>query len=150
MTKICKCGHLKKAHHLNLQHLIDLETACTCKKFEAQDEVPKEVVDDFIKKGLKKLKPKNHSQQDSSLNNEIALNGHQIEQRGTFNLNEEIENLFFQGKLRECFNITLKAHLIRIHKEFIKRLKEEIMKEHPLSIIAQYDVIDKLSGSSFK
>ena len=31
-------------------------------------------------------------------------------------------------------------------KEFIRKLKEEIMKVHPLSVIAQHDVIDKLAG----
>lgn len=52
MKQICKCGHGKN-FHINKKCM---KRTCKCKKFEAEDEVPKEVVDKFIKKGLEKIK----------------------------------------------------------------------------------------------
>ncbi|KKK66371.1 hypothetical protein LCGC14_2964800 [marine sediment metagenome] len=75
------------------------------------------------------------------------------------NLCEKIENLFIQGELRKCYEFTLKAHLNKIHKEFISKIKEltktfgafVVRTEREKLIYEQFlKEIDKLCGKELK
>jgi len=167
MTKTCKnCGHDERHHKKNRFYpevkegeclaLRGFKEACTCKKFEAEDETYNEVTHNFLEQELNKEfeKPqkgcskKNHSPQEKNPGSagrdsaEFKDKGSDVSvglnpmSSGSFNLsNKECSILINKIDLNDkkrIFNLPIgklvfqKGFFKDDIKEFIRRLKEEI------------------------